>query len=170
MKRITRGLMILISSAAIAFLAPVAMAGDLKIGVVDLHAVLEKSSQAKLISKQLETKFKPRQQKLFALQKELKANVAKMRRDASVMSVTQKTQLQEKITREQRELEQSGSNYQQDLNAAQNQAMRQFFAKVKVALDKVAKQGHYDLILQNENVPYSAPQMDLTKQVIAALG
>ncbi len=169
MKRITQGLIILISFAVVALSAPLALAGDLKIGIVDLHRVLQESPQAKSISKQLEEKFKPRQQKLIAEQKQLKADVDKIRRDATIMTAAQKTQLQEKITREQRELERSGANYQDDLNAAQAKATQQFFDKVTVALDKVAKTDGYDLILQKENVPYSAPQMDITKQIIAAL-
>lgn len=167
MKRITQGLMILMAFVAISLSTSVAMAGDLKIGIVDLHQVLQESSQAKVISQQLEKQFKPRQEKLFTAQKQLKSDADKFRRDATIMTATQKKQLQDKITTEQRDLEQSGTKYQQELNKAQNQAMQSFFNKVKVALDKVAKQGGYDLILQKESVPYSAPQMDVTKQVIA---
>lgn len=169
MKRITQGLMILVSFAILTLYSPLALAGDLKIGIVDLHRVLQESPQAKKISQQLEQKFKPRQQKLIAQQKQLKADVTKIRRDATIMTTGQKTQLQEKISREQRELERSGSNYQEDLNAAQTQATQQFFDKVTVALNKVAKKDGYDMILQKENVPYSAPQMDITKNIIAAI-
>lgn len=169
MKHITRGLIIALSFIAITLSTPLAMASDMKIGIVDLHRVLKDSSQAKAISKQLEVKFKPRQQKLFASQKQLKADAEKLHRDATLMTAAQKTQLQDKVTHEQRDLEQAGSNYQQDLNSAQNQAMKEFFDKVKVALDKVAKNGGYDLILQKENVPYSSEKMDITEQVITAL-
>ena len=47
--------------------------------------------------------------------------------------------------------------------------MQDFFAKVKVALDKIAQKEHYDIVLQKENVPYSSPNLDITKQLIAAL-
>ncbi len=171
MKRITQRLLIAMSFVALIFSAPlaVASAGNLKIGIVDLHKVLQESSQAKVISKRLEGQFKPRQEKLFASQKQLKADAEKLHRDATLMTAAQKTALQNKIVQEQRTLEQSGAKYQEDLNKAQNQAMQEFFAKVKVALDKIAQQGSYDLILQKENVPYSSPEMDVTKQLIAAL-
>ncbi len=45
MKRITQGLMILLSFVAITLSAPI-MAADLKIGIVDLHRVLKESPLA----------------------------------------------------------------------------------------------------------------------------
>lgn len=173
MIRFTQRLMMSMSFVALILSAPVAIAseaGATKIGVVDLHKVLQVSSQAKAISKRLEGQFKPRQEKLFVAQKQLKADAEKLHRDATLMTAAQKTTLQNKIVQEQRTLEQLGGKYQEDLNKAQNQAMQEFFAKVKVALDKIAKQGGYDVILQKENVPYSNPDMDLTKQLITALG
>ncbi len=171
MKRITRRLVVAMSFVALILSAPLAIASasNLKVGIVDLHKVLQESSQAKVISKRLEGQFKPRQEKLFASQKQLKSDAEKLRRDATLMTAAQKTTLQNKVIQEQRTLEQSGAKYQEDLNKAQNQAMQEFFAKVKVALDKIAQQGGYDIILQKENVPYSSPDMDITKQLIAAL-
>jgi outer membrane protein len=171
-QRITRKLMVLTSFVALFFSASFAMASatNLKVGIVDLHKVLQESSQAKVISKRLEGQFKPRQEKLFTSQKQLKSDAEKLRRDATLMTAAQKTALQNKIMQEQRTLEQSGAKYQEDLNKAQNQAMQEFFGKVKIALDKIAKQNGYDMILQKENVPYSNPDMDITKQLVAALG
>lgn len=171
LKKITRRLMITISFVALVLSAPLAMASssNLKIGVVDLHKVLQESAQAKIISKRLEGQFKPRQAKLFSAQKQLKSDAEKLHRDATLLTAAQKTKLQNQIIQEQHSLEQSGAKYQEDLNKAQNQAMQEFFAKVKVALDKIAQQGEYDIILQKENVPYSNSDMDVTKQLIAAL-
>ncbi len=171
MKHTTRRLALLMSFVAFILSAPFAMASssNVKIGVVDLHKVLQESSQAKVISKRLEGQFKPRQEKLFVAQKQLKADAEKLRRDATLLTAAQKTALQNKIIQEQRTLEQSGAKYQEDLNKAQNQAMQEFFAKVKMSLDKIAQQNGYDIVLQKENVPYSNPDMDVTKQLIAAL-
>lgn len=169
MKRITQGLMVIVSAVVMTFWASAVMADDVKIGVVDLREVMQESSQAKVIGQNLEKQFKPRQAKLFSLEKQLKADVEKMRRDATIMTAAQKKQLQSKVMSEQQKLEQSGNQYQKDLNAAQNKAMQEFLADVKVALDKVAKEYGYNLILQKESVPYSADSMDVTKQLIAAL-
>lgn len=168
MKLITRRLAILLS--IVAFVASSAVAAELKIGVVDLHAVLQKSSKAKGFSQRLESQFKPRQQQLIASQKQLKADVDKIRRDATIMTADQRKALQTKITQEQQALEKSGTQYQKDLAAAQNKATQAFFGEVSKALEKVAKQGGYTMILQKENVPYSQPQMDVTQQVVVALG
>jgi len=169
MRRITRGLITLISAASIALFASAAMAENLKVGVVDLHKVMQESSQAKAISQQLEKQFKPRQQKLLAQQKQLKADADKLNRDSSVMTAAQKKQLQNKINAEKGSLQQAAAAYQQELNNAQNKAMQDFFNKVKAALDKIAKQGNYDIILQKEGVPFAADKIDITPQVVKAL-
>ena len=54
----------------------------------------------------------------------------KMQRDATVMSGSQKQQLQEKIMRDKQAFERQGRDYQQDLTMAQNKAMQAFFEKV----------------------------------------
>ena len=169
MIRFTRGLLALMASFAVFLSAQTALADDVKIGVVDLRKVLQESAPAKQASQKLEKQFKPRQEKLFTMQKQLKADAEKLRKDATLLTAAQKSALQDKISREQRELEQAGTNYQQDLNQAQSKAMQAFLDKVKVALDKLAAKDGYDIVLQKENVPYSSAKMDITKQLIAAL-
>ena len=48
-------------------------AQSLKIGVVDLHKIIGESAHVKTVRQQLEIKFKPRQEKLLAMQKSVKS-------------------------------------------------------------------------------------------------
>ncbi len=59
---------------------------DLKIGFVNIPAVLEKAPQAEKAKKRLEQEFSPRDKQLVAQQKEIQSIEEKMTRDASVMS------------------------------------------------------------------------------------
>jgi outer membrane protein len=151
------------------FLAFSIHADVLKVGVVDLHKVVSEASQVKAIKKALETKFKPRQQKLVALQEAVKLDMTTFQRDSSVMADAKKKALQEKIVKARQELAQKGQAYEQELGDAQNKAMQQFFEKVKGIVEGIAKDGKFDLVLQNEGLPYAAPKLDITDKVLSKL-
>ena len=61
-----------------------------KIGVVDINKVMGTSKQAVEIKAKLEKKYKPREEKLIAMQKGIQEDIKKLQRDASVMTETQK--------------------------------------------------------------------------------
>lgn len=143
---------------------------EVKVGVVDLHQVLQQSSKARAINQKLEQDFKPRQQNIVGLQQQLRVDADKLNKNANVLSASQKSELENKIVKEKRDIQNAGQAYQQDLSMAQNKAMQTFFVEVKKAVDQVANQGQYDLILQKENVPFSAQKIDVTQQVIKVLG
>lgn len=159
----------LLPALALMFTMGAANAANVKIGVIDLHQILQKAPQVKVINKKLESQFKPRQAKIVALQKTIKNGMAKFSKDGSVMSASQKTAMQEKIMKQRRDLARMEQDYQQDLGVAQNQSMQQFFAKLKGIVSTVAKKGDYDLILQKDGVPYANPTVDVTSQVLKQL-
>ena len=63
-----------------------ATGAPIKIGVIDLQKIMQKSSQVAAISRQLEKRFKPRQQTILAARKSLQEEAEKLHRNASVMS------------------------------------------------------------------------------------
>ncbi|NNM58208.1 MAG: OmpH family outer membrane protein [Legionellales bacterium] len=139
------------------------------VGVIDLSVVLQHSTEAKAAGEQLKKQFKPRQQKILDAQKVLQQDQDKLKRDSSVISVSDAQALQSKISSEGRDLQQMQDNYMQDLRAAQQQAMQQVLSHVDKIVQQIATKGHYDLILQKNSVAYSSPRIDITQQVIDAI-
>ncbi|KTD15905.1 OmpH family outer membrane protein [Legionella israelensis] len=137
-----------------------------KIGVVDLQKIIQTSPQMKNIQEKLEKEFKPRRDKLVSMETELKNDMEKFKRDASVMSEAQKKELQTKIIDAQKKFEREGQQYQQELSTAHNKAMEGLYNKVRDAIAKVAKDQKYDLILQKDAAPYSVQQLDVTDKVV----
>ncbi len=140
-----------------------------RIGVIELGQVLKADPQMQALKKQLESQFKPRMDKMTALQTTLKADTDKMSRNASVMSAADKDALNEKISREQRDLTRMQQDYFQDAKAAQNEAMSKVLKRVDDVVAKVAKQQNLDLIFQRENVAYHSARVDITQAVIAQM-
>lgn len=151
-------------------LAGAVHAAPLKIGVIDMQKVMRSSTQVKAINKKLEQQFKPRQTKILALQKKLKADMEKIERDSAIMSNTDKVALQTKAMQEKRDLNRMGQDYQQDVSVAQNQMMQKFFKKLHGKISVLAKKEGYDLVLQKNAIPYSNPSIDITDVVLKKLG
>lgn len=161
--------MIVLMMVALLCLPQLASAKDMKVGVIDFRKLVSESKDVKAARTKLEGQFKPKQAEIMALQKSVKEDMEKFQRDASVMTDTQKKELQQKVMKARQELSVKGNAYEQQLNQARNQTMQVFFEKVKKVVDEVAKEGHYDLILQRENTPYANSAMDITNQVAKKL-
>jgi len=140
-----------------------------KIGIVDINKVMSSSKDAASIKSELEAKYKPREQKLLGEQKAIQEEIKKLQRDDSIMTEAQKKSLQEKIMAYRKNFEAKGRSFQQEVNAAQSQAMKNLFDKVKVVVDTVAKNNKFDVVFQKDAVQYIAPGNDITAKVIAKL-
>lgn len=146
-----------------------AFADTAKIGVVDLQKIMQTSSQMKEIQDKLEKEFKPRRDKLVAMEANLKEDMEKFKRDAAVLSATQKKDLEKKIISTQQQFERDGQQYQQELSTANNEAMEGLYSKVRSAISKVAKDDKYDLIIQKDAAPFSTDALDVTDKVVKAI-
>ncbi len=146
-----------------------ASADGTKIGVVDLQKIMQTATQMKTIQEKLEKEFKPRRDKLIAMEEGLKKDMEKFKRDSAVLSQSQKKELEKKIVGAQQQFERDGQQYQQELSTANNEAMEALYAKVRAAIAKVAKDDKYDLIVQKDAAPFSATTLDVTDKVVKAI-
>lgn len=140
-----------------------------KIGVIELGQVLKADPQMQALKTKLEAQFKPRIEKMTALQATLKADNDKLARNGSVMSAADKTALNDKIAKEQRDLNRMQQDYFQDAKTAQNEAMSKVLKRIDDIVAKVAKAQNLDLIFQRENVAYHSQRVDITQAVIAQM-
>ncbi|MDP3559215.1 MAG: OmpH family outer membrane protein [Legionellaceae bacterium] len=147
-----------------------AFAADFKMGVVDLQRIMQTSPQMKVIQEKLEKNFKPRRDKLITMEEHLKSEMEQFKRDTAIMSQTQKKTLEKKIIADQQNFERQGQQYQQELSTAHNESMEELYGKIRNAITTVAKNSHYEVILQKEAAPYSAPTLDVTDQVLKEMG
>lgn len=145
-------------------------AQDMKMGMVDLQKIMQSSTQVQEIRHKLETDFRARRDKLIAMEKELKENVDKLKRDSAVLNQAQKKDLEKKIMGAQQTFEREGQQYQQELNTSHNEAMEGFFNQVKAAIQALAESEKFAVIFQKDVAPYSAPNLDITEAVIKKIG
>lgn len=143
-----------------------AFADGSKIGVVDLQKIMQTSAQMKSIQQKLELEFKPRRDKLVAMEDGLKKDMETFKRDAAVLSQSQKKDLEKKIVATQQSFEREGQQYQQELSTAHNEAMEELYGKIRKAISKVAANDKFDLVLQKDAAPFSDAKLDITDLVM----
>ncbi len=137
---------------------------DLKIGVVNIAAVLEKAPQAEKAKKRLEQEFKPRDNQLVSQQKEIQGLQEKLKKDASVMGESQRNKLETELQNKVRDAKRSQQEFSEDFNARRNDELGKLQRRIVEAIKSIAKDQEFDLIL-TDGVIYSSPQMDVTSQL-----
>jgi outer membrane protein len=137
---------------------------ELKVGVVNIPAVLEKAPQAEKAKKRLEQEFKPRDNQLVAQQKEIQGMEEKMNKDASVMSDAQRNRLERDIQNKKRDAKRAQQEFSEDFNGRRNDELGKLQKRIVESIRAIAKEQEFDLIL-TDGVIYSSPQMDITSQL-----
>ena len=99
-------------------------------------------------------------------EKGLKKDMEQFKRDTAVLSQTQRKDLEKKIVTTQQQFEREGQQYQQELSTAHNEAMEEFYNKIRAAISKVAQNDKYDVVLQKDAAPFSADNLDITAKVM----
>jgi outer membrane protein len=138
---------------------------DLKIGVVNIPAVLEKAPQAEKAKKRLEQEFKPRDDQLASQQKAIQGMEEKLNKDASVMSESQRTKLETEIQNKVRDFRRQQKEFAEDFNTRRNDELGKLQRRIVEATRSIAKDQEYDLILLKDGVIYSSDQLDITSQL-----
>lgn len=137
---------------------------DLKIGFVNIPAVLEKAPQAEKAKKRLEKEFSPRDKQLVAQQKEIQTLEEKMTRDGSVMGDSERSNLEKDILNKKRDAKRSQQEFSEDFNVRRNDELGKLQRRIVEAIRGIAKDQGFDLLL-TDGVIYANEQIDITAQV-----
>jgi outer membrane protein len=144
-------------------------AAELKIGVVNAAAVMEKAPQAEAARSKLENEFAPRNDELVAQQKQLKQMEDRLSRDGAVMSDDQRRSLERDILSTRRDVKRAQDEFRDDLNIRRNEELSKLQRQISDAIESLAKEQNFDVILTNANVIYSSKRVDITEDVVQRL-
>jgi outer membrane protein len=137
---------------------------DLKIGFVNIPAVLEKAPQAEKAKKRLEQEFSPRDKQLVAQQKEIQSMDEKLARDGAVMGESAKSNMEKDILNKKRDAKRAQQEFSEDFNARRNEELGKLQRRIVEAIREIAKAQNFDLLL-TDGVIYASEKIDVTSQV-----
>lgn len=157
-------------SLAILFVTYAGLAGaqDLKLGFVDTARVLKEAPQADRARHKLEAEFAPRDEKIVAMQKQLKGLDEKQTRDIAVMSDATRRDLERDIIALRRDIKRAREEFTEDFNLRRNEELTKLQKIIYETTVNVAKEQGFDLIL-SDSVLYTSKRVDITDIVLERL-
>ena len=141
------------------------LAEDLKIGAVNTIRVLEQSPQAISADALIKKEFSSRDRELVAQQKKVKSMEDRLAKDGAIMSDQDRKKLERAIIGVRRELKRGQDEFREDVNFRFNEERAKIQKEVFDAIQKVAKDNGYDLVLF-DGVAYASDKADFTDLVI----
>jgi outer membrane protein len=155
----------IITAGVLTLMVGSAYADTLKIGVVDMNQILQKSPLMISLNDGLNKQFKPRQEEINNASKSLQEEMYNLN-SATNMSADDRSKLQNKIITDKANVDVMTTTFQKDLAIAKDQASQKFMTKLADVINKVAKDGRYDLIEQRTNLLYLNTSLDITPQIL----
>lgn len=147
----------------------VAIASDIKIGVVNTEKILRESLPAIQAQRKIEQEFVPRDEDIKKMAVQAKTLQDKLEKDGITMEETERRNLERKLANLSREYQRAQKQMREDLSVRQNEEYSLILERTNQAISRIAEIEKYDLILQLQDSVYRSQRIDITDQVIRTL-
>jgi len=142
-----------------------------KVGVIHFEGAISSTQQGQKALNDLQARYDPKRKELEKRQTDLAAKRDQLAKGATTMSEEAKAKLTTDIDQStralSRDLDDAQNDYQQDVD----RLLQEFYPRIKVVLDKYAKDNGYSVILdigsQQTPVVYMSDAVDMTTEIVA---
>lgn len=142
-----------------------------KVGVIHFEGAISSTQQGQKALTDLQARYAPKQKELEKRQTDLAAKREQLNKGATTMSEEAKAKLTTDIDQStralSRDLDDAQTDYQQDVD----RLLQEFYPRIKVVLDRYAKDNGYSVILdigsQQTPVVYMSDAIDMTNEIVA---
>ena len=142
---------------------------EVKIGFVEIQKILKGAPQTVAANKKLEKEFTKRTVKLKKAVKKINAKEKEFKKDSMTMSESDRAKTQREIQSLKIDAQRTEREVREDIDLRRREEIAKVQKQVNVAVEKVAKEQNYDLVLY-QGVAYAGKRVDITDIVIKALG
>jgi outer membrane protein len=139
-----------------------------KLAVINLQKAVFESAEIKKADAEMQAKFKPRQDAIDRLQKEIAALAQQLQSSGGKLSAQTEADLTAQGQRKQRDLQRMQDDLQADAQAYRNDVLSKSSQKMTDVVKKLAEDKGLDLVVDTSTTLYFKPAMDLTPDAIAA--
>ncbi len=143
-------------------------AQDVKIGVVNIPALMDQAPQARVAMTALDEEFKPRQREIIARQTELQELNDKVQRDLAVMGETERRNAEKELRDLQRDVTRLQSEFRDDLNLRRNEELGNLQRALLKEVTEYAEASGYDLVV-GDGVLFASSAVNITENVLRAM-
>ena len=145
------------------------VAAELKIGFIEIKKILQNAPQTAKANKILEKEFTKRTKKLKKTVKKIKQKEIAFQKDSMTMSDSDREKKIKEIQGLKIDAQRTEREVREDIDLRRKEEIANVQNLVNIAVEKVAKEQAYDLILY-QGVAFAGKKVDITNVVIKALG
>ena len=153
--------------AALALGAAEAQTTNIKVGVVNMTALIEQAPQTQALMAKLRDEFAPRERDMTALQTSLQTKTETYQRDSSVMGPEERANLEREIRDGTRDWERMRDQLTEDFNVRRNEALSDLQRTIVARVQEYARTAGFDLVLYE--AVYASEAINITAAVLATL-
>ena len=143
-------------------------AAQSKVAIINLQRAVLESAEIKKASAELEARFRPRQQQMEKLQKDLQAIQQQLQTMAGKLTPQGEAELTSSGQRKQRELQRVGEDLQADVDRERNDILSKSTQKMQEVVRKLAEEKGPDVVIDVTTAIYFKPALEITTDAIAA--
>lgn len=152
--------------AALSLIAAASAQAQIKVAIINAQKSVADTQEIQVAQKALEAKFKPRQDAIESLQRELQGIQTQLR--APNLTPDKEAGLQIDGTRKQKELQRLGEDLQADFDKERQEILGKTGRQMQEVVKKIAEEKGYDVIIDVTNTIYFKPALDITPEATAA--
>jgi outer membrane protein len=139
---------------------------QIKVAIINAQKSVADTQEIQAAQKVLEAKFKPRQDAIEALQRDLQ-NIQQQLR-APNLTPDKEANLQLDGTHKQKELQRLGEDLQADFDRERQEILGKTGRQMQEIVKKIAEEKGLDIIIDVTNTIYFKPALDITPEATAA--
>lgn len=141
-------------------------AAQTKVGVINSQKALLDTAEIKKAQTELETKYKPRQDQMAKVQKDLADLQAQL--NSGKLSPQAQQDATAQGQRKERELQRLQQDLQEDVDRERNDILGRTGKRMQDIVAKLAQEKGLDVVVDASNTVYFKPALDLTAEATAA--
>jgi len=153
-------------ACAAAVLSPATASAQAKVGIVNFQRAVLGTSEMKKASNDLMLKYKPQQDELEKLQRDLAEIQAKLQYPKTPPSAG--ADLQAEGQRKQREAKRITEDVQADAEKDRNDILQRATQRMTDVVKKLADEKGLDVVVDSANIVFFKPALEITEESIAA--
>src|ERR1700719_1292647 len=161
------GLICLSFSVSPAMAQARAVSTTTKVAVVNFQNAVLSTAEIQKALKEIQAKFKPRQDTLLKGQQELSDIQTQLNASQGKLSQAGEADLQARGQRKQTQLQRMNDDLTADFEADRDEAVRRASTRMQELLKKVAEEKGLDLIVDSAAAPFVKSGIEITDQVVA---
>ncbi len=137
-----------------------------KLAIVNAQRAVADTQDLKKAQATLEAKYRPRQQAIESLQRDLQSIQQQLA--TPNLAPDREAQLRQTATEKQKQLQRLGEDLQGDVNAERQDILGRVGRQMTDVIRKLAEQRGLDVVVDITNTLYYRPALDLTAEATAA--